>query len=109
MSLLHMTWIELPAASCINWLLKKSLRNGGSILEHVLGQYPDNEDGRFQKQLRAALAELEKAKIIERNKRGKAQSGYVNVGSHPPFGYGVRSEPHKTWLEIDLQEAETVL
>lgn len=44
----------------------------------------------------------------KRGKRGKAQSGFVIVGARPPYGYRVVSEPHKTWLEIDPEEAEIV-
>ena len=35
-------------------------------------------------------------------------SGFVIVGSRPPYGYKVVSEPHKSWLEIDEEEAEIV-
>jgi site-specific DNA recombinase len=79
--------------------IKKDVR-----IEYVLGQYPDNDEGRLQKHIRAGIAEYEKAKIIERmgrGKKGKAKSGYIIVGARPPYGYWKKSEPHKAWLEID--------
>jgi len=30
------------------------------------------------------------------------------VGARPPYGYQVKSEPHKSWLEIDEEEAKIV-
>jgi site-specific DNA recombinase len=42
-------------------------------------------------------------------KRAKAKSGFVNVGARPPYGYKVRTEPHKEWLVIDDEEAAIVL
>jgi site-specific DNA recombinase len=80
-------------------------------IEYVMGQYADTDEGRLQKQIKGAIAEYEKAKIMERSKRGKrgkAKSGYVIVGSRPPYGYKTVSEPHKSWLEIDEEEARIV-
>lgn len=60
---------------------------------------------------KSSIAEYEKAKILERSKRGKrgkAKSGYVIVGARPPYGYLVRSELHKAWFEIDEEEAKIV-
>lgn len=65
----------------------------------------------MQKQIKASIAEYEKAKILERGKRGKrgkAQSGFVLVAARSPYGYQVKSEPHKSWLEIDEEEARIV-
>jgi site-specific DNA recombinase len=92
-------------------LIEEEFRKAGVVIEYVIGQYDDSDEGRLQKQIRASIAEYEKAKILERSKRGKrgkAKSGYVLVGSRPPYGYKVRSEPHKSWLEIDEEEAQIV-
>jgi site-specific DNA recombinase len=80
-------------------------------VEYVVGGYEDSDEGKLQKQIRALIAEYEKAKIIERmkrGKRGKAKSGYVIVGARPPYGCRRISEPHKAWLEIVEDEAKVV-
>jgi site-specific DNA recombinase len=92
-------------------ILEEELLRYGVTVEYVIGRYDDTDEGRLQKQIRASIAEYEKAKILERSKRGKkgkAQSGFVLVGSRPPYGYKVNSEPHKSWLEIDEDEAKIV-
>ena len=92
-------------------ILEEELLRFGVTVEYVIGRYDDSDEGRLQKQIRASIAEYEKAKILERSKRGKrgkAQSGFVLVGSRPPYGYKVNSEPHKAWLEIDEEEAKIV-
>ncbi len=92
-------------------ILEEELHKYGVTVEYVIGRYDDSDEGRLQKQIRASIAEYEKAKILERSKRGKrgkAQSGFVLVGSRPPFGYKVNSEPHKAWLEIEDDEAKIV-
>ena len=63
------------------------------------GGYDDTDEGQLQKQIRAAIAEYERKKIIERSKRGKrgkAKSGYVNVGSRPSYGYKVKTRAAQT-------------
>ena len=97
--------------SVYQMLIEEEFRKSGVHIEYVIGQYDDSDEGRLQKQIRASIAEYEKAKILERSKRGKrgkAKSGYVLVGSRPPYGYCVRSEPHKAWLEVDEEEAAIV-
>lgn len=102
---------RLARRSVYQMLIEEEFRKLGTIIEYVVGQYEDTDEGRLQKQIRASIAEYEKAKILERSKRGKkgkAQSGFVLVGSRPPYGYRVKSEPHKAWLEIDEDEAKIV-
>jgi site-specific DNA recombinase len=92
-------------------LIDNEFEEIGIRMEYVLGQYEDTEEGRLYKQIQASVAEYEKGKIQERckrGKRGKAQSGHVLCGCRPPYGYIVRSEPHKSWLEIDEKEAKVV-
>jgi site-specific DNA recombinase len=102
---------RLARKSIYQMLIEEELRRAGAVVEYVTGQYADNDEGRLQKQIRGAIAEYEKAKIIERSKRGKrgkAQSGFVVAGARPPYGYRVRTEPHKAWLEVDEEEAVIV-
>src|SRR5260221_5460896 len=97
--------------SIYQMLLEDEFSRAGLNIEYVFGQYPDTVEGRLQKQIKGAIAEYEKAKILERSKRGKrgkAKSGYVNVGSRPPYGYRVVSQPHKSWLEIIQDEARII-
>lgn len=102
---------RLARKSVYQALIEEDFLRVGAVIEFVIGQYENTDEGRLQKQIRASIAEYEKAKILERSKRGKkgkAQSGFVLVGSRPPYGYKVVTEPHKAWLEIDEEEAEVV-
>lgn len=102
---------RLARRSVYQMLIEEEFNRYGVKIEYVNGQYEDSDEGRLQKQIRASIAEYEKAKILERSKRGKrgkAQSGFVMVGCRPPYGYNVKAEPHKAWLEIDEDEAKIV-
>ncbi len=102
---------RLARKSVYQMLIEEELRAHGAIVEYVNGQYADTDEGRLQKQIKASIAEYEKAKILERGKRGKrgkAQSGFVLVAARTPYGYRVKSEPHKSWLEVDEDEARIV-
>ena len=102
---------RLARKSVYQALIEEEFLKAGALVEYVIGQYDNSDEGRLQKQIRASIAEYEKAKILERSKRGKrgkAQSGFVIVGSRPPYGYKIISEPHKAWLEIDNEEAHIV-
>jgi site-specific DNA recombinase len=103
---------RLARKSVYQMLLEEEFIRAGANVEYVLGQYADTDEGRLQKQIRASIAEYEKAKILERSKRGKrgmAQSGFVLVAARPPYGYRVKSEPHKAWLVIDEEEGKIVV
>jgi site-specific DNA recombinase len=102
---------RLARKSAYQVLIEEELKREGVLIEYVMAQYDDTDEGRLQKQIRAVIAEYEKAKILERSKRGKrgkAKSGFVLTGARPPYGYKVKSEPHKAWLEIDEDEAAIV-
>jgi site-specific DNA recombinase len=102
---------RLARKSVYQMLIEEELAKHGTLVEYVIGQYENSDEGRLQKQIRASIAEYEKAKILERmkrGKRGKAQSGFPIVAARPPYGYQVRSEPHKSWLVVDEAEARIV-
>lgn len=102
---------RLARKSIYQALIEEEFLREGVMIEFVIGQYENNDEGRLQKQIRASIAEYEKAKILERSKRGKrgkAKSGFVVAGSRPPYGYTIVSEPHKSWFKIDEEEAEVV-
>jgi site-specific DNA recombinase len=77
------------------------------IVSHPLEQGPE---GWLFFQMRGALAEYERAKIIERTKRGKI--GRAKVGHPPggrvPLGYYAIREPHAGRWDIDPEEATLV-
>ncbi len=103
---------RLARKSVYQALIEEEFLRLGVTVEYVIGQYDNSDEGRLQKQIRASIAEYEKAKILERSKRGKrgkAQSGFVIVGSRPPYGYKTITEPHKSWLEVDEEEAQIVV
>ncbi|NOH04976.1 MAG: recombinase family protein [Chloroflexi bacterium] len=102
---------RLARKSAYQVLIEEEFKREGVAIEFVMAQYEDNDEGRLQKQIRGVIAEYEKAKIMERSKRGKrgkAKSGFVVAGSRPPYGYKVVSEPHKAWFEVDEEEAAVV-
>ena len=92
-------------------LLEDEFRKAGAPIEYVRSPVEDTPEGQFMAQIRGAVAELERAKILERTmrgKRGRAQAGNVYVGAHAPYGYRYVSEPHKGRLEIVPEEAKIV-
>jgi site-specific DNA recombinase len=102
---------RLARKSVYQMVIEEELNRRGVLVEYVTGQYADSDEGRLQKQIRASIAEYEKAKILERmkrGKRGKAASGFAVCAARPPYGYTVKSEPHKAWLEVVPSEAEIV-
>ena len=102
---------RLARKSAYQVLIEEEFKRAGVLIEFVMGQYEDSDEGRLQKQIKGVIAEYEKAKILERSKRGKrgkAKSGFVLTGARPPYGYKVKSEPHKAWLVIDKDEADIV-
>lgn len=102
---------RLARKAIYQMLIEEELDKQGVRIEYVLGQYEDTDEGRLQKQIRASIAEYEKAKFLERGKRGKfgkAKSGSVIVGARPPYGYKTNQEGNKKWFEIDEEEAKVV-
>lgn len=102
---------RLARKSVYQMLIEEEFERAGARVIYVNGQYEDTDEGRLQKQIKSSIAEYERAKILERSKRGKrgkAQSGFVLVGARSPYGYQVKSEPHKEWLEMCEEEAQIV-
>jgi DNA invertase Pin-like site-specific DNA recombinase len=74
------------------------------IVSHPLEQGPE---GWLFFQMRGALAKYERAKILERTKRGmlgRAKAGHAH-GGQVPLGYRYVAEPHGGRLEIHEEEA----
>src|SRR5579859_1456978 len=102
---------RLARKSAYQMLIEEELNRRGVLVEYVIGNYADTDEGRLQKQIRASIAEYEKAKIIERmkrGKRGKVKAGYPLMSDRPPYGYQIKSEPHKCWLVVDEAEERIV-
>jgi site-specific DNA recombinase len=75
-------------------------------------QFDDSPEGNLMLQIQGAVAEFERAKILDRMRRGTkhaVKNGQV-IGSNPPYGYRFvrKSENTPAHWEVDLQEAELV-
>jgi site-specific DNA recombinase len=95
-------------------LLVDEIRRSGVkviFLNRELGQTPEDD---LLLQVQGMIAEYERAKIIERNRRGRrhaARSGSVNVLSCAPLGYRYVSKHEgggQAHYEIDIEEARVV-
>jgi site-specific DNA recombinase len=92
-------------------ILEEEFAKRDVTVEYVLGRYEATPEGQLMKQIRATLAEYERAKILERTlrgKKGRALAGNVYPGAQAPYGYRYVSEPHKGRLVIDPEEADVV-
>ena len=94
-------------------LIDELQRTGVEIvfLNHALGQSPEDD---LLLQVQGMVAEYERAKIMERSRRGKrhkAQNGQVSVLSSAPYGYRyvrVFAGGGAARMEIQPQEAQVV-
>jgi site-specific DNA recombinase len=81
------------------------------FLNHPLGQTPEED---LLLQVQGMVAEYERAKILERSRRGKlhaARQGSVNVLSGAPYGYryvSCREGDGEARYEIVLEEARVI-
>ena len=70
--------------------VEQELTKVGVCIEYVLYDFPDTPEGRFNKNIRATVAEYEREKIKQRMIRGryrKIKNGEVMCHGHPPYGY----------------------
>jgi len=92
-------------------IVEEWLKRDGVNIEYVLGEYPDTPEGNLMKNIRATVAEFERLKIVERNKRGrrlKAEAGSVMAHGQAPYGYRLAKDGNKWVLVIYEQEAAIV-
>ncbi len=78
-------------------LLEQELKRHGVDTRYVRGDYSDTDEGQLHKQIRAAIAEYERAKFVERSNRGKrekARRGLVVGSGHIAYGYRHDGEGH---------------
>lgn len=75
------------------------------FVNHKLGDNPEDE---FMLQVQGAVSEYEKAKILERSRRGKlaqAKSGRI-IGNIAPYGYAYEKGQAKTTRGYTINEEE---
>jgi len=92
-------------------LIEQELRQAGVRIEYVLYDFPDTPEGQLNKNVRALLAEYERAKITERMLRGRrraVEKGNVMVYGNPPYGYRLEEVDGKRTLVIDEEQAKVV-
>jgi len=92
-------------------IVEEELTRAGVHIDYVLGEYPDDPEGRLSKHIKATIAEYEREKIRERMMRGrqlKVKAGNVHVHGRPPFGYRLTQENGKETLQIVENEAAVV-
>ncbi|UJB72700.1 recombinase family protein (plasmid) [Acaryochloris sp. 'Moss Beach'] len=81
------------------------------FLNHPLGQSPEDE---LLLQVQGMVAEYERAKILERSRRGKrhaAQSGSLNAFSRAPYGYDFISKHlngGQVRMDVNLTQARHI-
>lgn len=102
---------RLARKSAYQFLIEEEFKRAGVVIEFVMGQYEDTDEGRLQKQIKGVIAEYEKAKILsEANAASgaKLKSGFVLTGAHSTLRIHSWIESSSTWLEIDESEAAIV-
>jgi len=91
-------------------LLAEEAEQCGVQLRFVTHPLEASPEGWLFFQIRGAVAEYERAKILERIRRGltgRAQAGYPG-GGQVPLGYTAIREPHKARWEVEPDEAALV-
>jgi site-specific DNA recombinase len=95
-------------------LLLEELRHGGVEVVFLNRSISDNPEEQLLLQMQGMMAEYERAKIIERHRRGKlhaARHGSINVLSGAPYGYryvSARVTGGQAAYEIVLEQARVV-
>jgi len=95
-------------------LLVEELRRAGveiTFLNRPLGASPEDD---LLLQVQGMMAQYERAKILERGRRGRlhaAQAGKVSVLSHAPYGYRYQrgtGPEHPAQFAVDFAQAQVV-
>jgi len=99
---------RLSRKAVYEMLIEEELGKAGVTIRYVLGDYRDDDEGRLQKQIRAAISEYERAKIVERMERGKrskARRGLAVGAGRIAYGYRYNGNGH---LVLEEKEAQAV-
>lgn len=102
---------RLSRKAVYQMLIEEEFGKAGVTVSYVLGDYRDDDEGRLQKQIRAAIAEYERAKFTERAERGKrskARRGLVVGGGRVAYGYRYDGEGHLVIVEDEAQVVRLV-
>jgi site-specific DNA recombinase len=97
---------RLSRKAVYQMLIEEELGKAGVTIHYVLGDYRDDDEGRLQKQIRAAISEYERAKIVERmerGKRGKARRGLAVGAGRIAYGYRYDGDGHLVIVEEQAQ------
>ncbi|HWI62711.1 MAG TPA: recombinase family protein [Symbiobacteriaceae bacterium] len=89
-------------------LITDEIERAGTRLAFVQHNYEKTAEGRLFYQLRGAVAEFEKAKILERTARGKRRKLKEGRRSNGAAPFGYRHNPATDELEIYEPEAQWV-
>lgn len=91
---------------------ESELTQAGVKIEYVLQNFADDRFGRFNKNIFASIAELEREEITARTNRGKrnkVKTGHVVTAQNAPYGYKqVTIDDGKQMLEIEPDEAKVI-
>lgn len=95
-------------------ILLEEFQKAGAEIIFLNCQTNDNPESHLLLQMQGMIAEYERAKIVERHRRGKlhaAKSGFVNVLSAAPYGYRYIDKYQgggQALFQIHAEEAEVV-
>lgn len=95
-------------------ILLEEFQKSGTEVSFLNCQTNDNPESQLLLQMQGMIAEYERAKIMERNRRGKihaAKKGAVSVMAQAPFGYRYVDKytgGGQAFFEINEKEAEIV-
>lgn len=95
-------------------LLLEEFQKAGAEIIFLNYQTNDSPESHLLLQMQGMIAEYERAKIMERNRRGKihaAKRGSINVLTKAPYGYRYISKQDgagQALYEINIEEAEVV-
>lgn len=105
---------RLSRKSSYQMILLEEFRKAGPEIVFLNHKFDDNPDSNLFLQLQGAIAEYERAKIMERNRRGRlhtARKGVVSVMARAPYGYrymGKNAGNEQARFEINEEEASVV-
>ncbi|WP_141630706.1 recombinase family protein, partial [Wolbachia pipientis] len=105
---------RLSRKSAYQALLLEEFRKAGSEVIFLNHKFEDNPESNMFLGIQGLVAEYERAKIMERNRRGKlhaAKTGRISVMSNAPYGYRYIAKhvgEGSAQFEINQEEADVV-
>ncbi|OJH30308.1 Transposon gamma-delta resolvase [Armadillidium vulgare] len=105
---------RLSRKSAYQALLLEEFRKAGSEVIFLNHKFEDNPESNMFLGIQGLVAEYERAKIMERNRRGKlhaAKTGRISVMSNAPYGYRYIAKhvgEGSAQFEVDEEEADVV-